>query len=236
MKFLLFCILPYFVLCTFYLVAFDPRTKQFGQAAASSGYVSGIASHWYQHRVKGKGMAGEQAYTLRGCSNVTKHIESGLSAPDVAKKVMAECYARNWNQWRLAVVTADGQIEGMIAKTGCHSGNPLCGKLNTTTPTPFLVMGGGLRPNVLEAAIAKWKTIDPALDLSCRLYIALKACFEAGAEIVPLRGVSLGVDGPNMATALYIRHQTTAGNPQLLEGLTRQLPAQCKTYLELKKN
>lgn len=33
---------------------------QRGQAAASSGFVTTIPTHWFQHRVKSKGLAGEQ--------------------------------------------------------------------------------------------------------------------------------------------------------------------------------
>jgi hypothetical protein len=219
------------VFSTFYLTAFDPQTQQWGQAAASSGFNPNLPRHWFQHKVKGKGMAGEQAYTLRGCSNVTKWIDAGLSAPQVAAKVKEECDARKWTHWRLAVATSDGNVTAILGANGCHSGNKLCGILNSKN---FVIVGGGLKDGVLEAGLKKWKETDPALQLTCRLFIALKGVFDAGAEILPLRGASLSVDG-KQSKDFYIRSTVTSGNDRLLKGLYDQLPASCKSYLILKK-
>jgi hypothetical protein len=46
---------------TFYIIAYDPLTKQWGQAASSSGYTSFFPDrNWWQTNVKSKGMIGEQ--------------------------------------------------------------------------------------------------------------------------------------------------------------------------------
>eukprot|EP01080_Neovahlkampfia_damariscottae_P010656 gene10656-3280_t len=231
LKILGFLLLVNCVFSTFYLTAYDKKTKEWGQAAASSGFNSRLPRHWYQHKVIGKGMAGEQAYTLRGCSNVTKWIDAGLSAPDVASKVKEECDARRWTHWRLAVATSDGKVAAMLGKDGCHRGNQLCGVLNDKN---FVIVGGGLKAGVLEAGLKAWKKTDPKLQLTCRLFIALKGVFDAGAEIKPLFGASLSVDGKS-SKPLYIRSTvSSAGNEKLLKGLYDQLPASCKTYLILK--
>jgi hypothetical protein len=45
-----------FVNTTFYLIAYDPLTKTWGQAAASSGFTRTLRPDWYQTYVKNIGM------------------------------------------------------------------------------------------------------------------------------------------------------------------------------------
>ncbi|MEZ4750628.1 MAG: DUF1028 domain-containing protein [Bdellovibrionota bacterium] len=174
---------------TIYLAAHDPVTGSIGIAYSSSG------GNFWQTRVKGRGLLGEQAYGL--CRNATPKafLEAGDSAETVAEKVQAQCDAVGWDQYRLAVVTTDGQIAGLIAKQGCHAGNPDCG---LRWGDNFLIIGGGLTEGVLAAGLSAYENTDPDKPLHCRLLATLKAVYAAGGEKKDFRGASITVDDPKL--------------------------------------
>ncbi len=70
-------------------------------------------------------MVGEQAYGLRNCARAPNTPQQLLQR-NVTAKVIAETISRacgNYVNYRLAIVTQDGQIEGFIARGGCHANN-----------------------------------------------------------------------------------------------------------------
>ncbi|MCB0416831.1 MAG: DUF1028 domain-containing protein [Bdellovibrionales bacterium] len=179
---------------TIYLAAQDPVTGSIGIAYSSSG------GNFWQTRVKGRGLLGEQSYGL--CRNATPKafLEAGDSAETVADKVQAQCDAVGWDQYRLAVVTTDGKIAGLIAKQGCHAGNPDCGM---RWGDNFLIIGGGLTDGVLDAGLAAYEKTNPDRPLHCRLLDTLKAVYAAGGEKKDFRGASVTVDDPNLTQLLH---------------------------------
>jgi hypothetical protein len=208
---------------TIYISAFDPITKTIGQAYSSSG------GNFWQIYVKNRGMIGEQASGLRGCPRATprKLLEDGVNATEIAKIIQVQCGA--YDQYRLNINTIDGDLTTVIAAQGCHNGNKICGTRNTTN---FIVTGGGLRDGVLDAALNRWKQLDPKVSLTCRLYITLKAIYDAGGEVKPFRGASLTVDGLSMKEMFKIRARGTS-NSEIFTRLSAQVPEMCKLYLQL---
>ncbi|MCB0403910.1 MAG: DUF1028 domain-containing protein [Bdellovibrionales bacterium] len=179
---------------TIYLAAHDPITGSIGIAYSSSG------GNFWQTRIKGRGLLGEQAYGL--CRNATPKafLENGDSAELVAEKVQAQCDTVGWDQYRLAVVTTDGKLAGLIAKQGCHAGNPDCGM---RWGDNFLIIGGGLTEGVLDAGLAAYENTNPDDPLHCRLLKTLQAVYAAGGEKKDFRGASITVDDPGLAELLH---------------------------------
>lgn len=210
---------------TIYISAYDPVTKTIGQAYSSSG------GNFWQHYVKNKGMIGEQASGLRGCTRATprKLLEEGKTATEIGKILQEQC--GSYTQYRLSINTIDGDISSVIAARGCHSQNQICGNRNTTH---FSVTGGGLRSGILEAALEKWKKLDPKLNLICRLYLVMKEIYDKGGEIKPFKGASIAVDSLTMDKMFFVR-ATGPNNDAILRKITEQLPSMCKVYVNLTK-
>jgi len=187
--------LPLRVSATIYLAAHDPLTNEIGLAYSSSG------ANFWQIKVKEKGLLGEQSYGL--CQNATpkRFLEQGFSASLIAEKLSQQCDQVDWHRYRLVIITTDGDINGTIAKQGCHSGNTVCGK---KWGDQFLIIGGGLETGVLEAGLKSYETQDPDQPLVCRLFKALGSVYEAGGEKKAFRGASLTIDHPDQEKLLYV--------------------------------
>jgi hypothetical protein len=172
---------------TIYVAAYDPATHSIGIAYSSSG------GHFWQTRVKGKGLIGAGAYGLCPSATPTEFLRDGDSASVIADKLNAQCREHHWEAFRLAIVTSDGAIETVIGKQGCTVENPECGARKTRD---FAVVGGGLKKGVLDAAIEGWERLSPDSPLACRLYHALEAIYSTGGEKKDFIGASITVDDP----------------------------------------
>lgn len=179
---------------TIYLVAHDPVTGSIGMAYSSSG------GNFWQTRVKGRGLLGEQSYGLCQHATPATFLKAGDSAQLVADQLEAQCDAAHWDRYRLAVVTADGEIAGLIAKAGCHAGNHDCGM---RWGDHFLIIGGGLSDGVLDAGLRAYARTDPDSPLYCRLLKTLEKVYQAGGEKKQFRGASLTVDDPTLTELLH---------------------------------
>jgi hypothetical protein len=118
---------------TLYLAAYDPATKAIGLIYSSSG------GHFWQTKVKGKGLAGAQNYGLCEEATPQEFLAQGLSATEVANKIHEQCLAVKYYNYRFLVITADGQIDYVIGENGCSI--PECGARRGQN---VVVTGGGL--------------------------------------------------------------------------------------------
>ena len=197
---------------TIYVAAYDPATRAIGYAYSSSG------ANFWQTKVKGKGLIGAQAYGL--CSEATpeKWLREGLSAQGVADELTRQCRQAGWEKFRLVAITADGAIAGVIAKQGCHRQNEVCGEIKSRD---FIVIGGGLEANVLEAARDFNDALPSETSLPCRLYRTLREVYRAGGEKKDFRGASVTVDFPSRSKLMHWEARGAEGT--LLETIHNQM-------------
>eukprot|EP01080_Neovahlkampfia_damariscottae_P002217 gene2217-2391_t len=213
---------------TLYIAAWDKDTKTLGQAYSSSG------GNFWQTYIKNKGMIGEAASGLRGCRgiNTTQLLNTKMNATQITQVIREKC--GSWTSYRLTINTFSGKgdLVGYIAARGCHSGNQNCGMKKSKR---FVIMGGGLRPGVLEAGEKKWKELDQKKSLKCRLYETLAEVYRVGGEKVPFKGASIATDSKKEDKLFFVKaHDRTRGNNFLLSEITKQMPSECFKHAAVK--
>jgi uncharacterized Ntn-hydrolase superfamily protein len=149
-------------------------------------------------------------------------LSQGLSAPDVAREIKAQCDAVDYHQYRFLVVTSDGQIDYVIGRDGCSI--PDCGARRAEN---VVVTGGGLKQGVLDAAILAYQNQPQTYSFTCRIFRTLKEIYAAGGEEKEFAGASVIVDGPGKSEVFNIRADTFSGGVEqdLLTKLDEQLLA-----------
>jgi hypothetical protein len=199
---------------TVYVTAYDPVTGSIALVYSSSG-----GSFW-QHRIKGKGLIGEQASGL--CSEATPEVflEQGLTASQIATSLYEQCHSVGYESYRLSIITPGGEMASVIAAGGCHSGNHECGQLKDEN---FMIVGGGLEPGVLEAARDEYLAAPPDTSFACRLYQTMAAIYISGGEKKDFRGASIAIDNPAEAE---LRYWSASGSEAgLLSGVRAEMAA-----------
>jgi hypothetical protein len=199
---------------TMYLAAYDPVTKETGLIYSSSG------GHFWQTKVKGKGLAGAQNYGLCDEATPEEFLEQGLSASEVAKRVHDQCAAVKYYNYRFLVITSDGQIDYVIGENGCAI--PDCGARRGNN---VVVTGGGLEKGVLDAAIKAYESQPLNISFTCRLYNTLKQIYYSGGQTKDFMGASITVDHPGKAGLLDVATDVFNGGTQqnLLKTLNQDL-------------
>ena len=172
---------------TIYLAAFDPKTGEIGMAYSSSG------AHFWQTIVKGKGMVGAQASGLCDEATPQDFLEAGWTARRVVDGIYKQCHDVGWESYRVLSITLDGSIEWAFGAEGCTANNEVCGPRQSEN---FVVTGGGLEKDVLEAAVATFNKQDQDLPLACRLLNTLDGVYAAGGEKKEFAGASITIDDP----------------------------------------
>lgn len=200
---------------TLYVAAYDEATRAIGLAYSSSG------ANFWQTRIKGKGMVAAQASGLCAEATPAAFLQQGLSAAAITAEIEKQCTAVDWHRYRLAAITVDAAIAGFIAAEGCTSTNQECGKL---TDKHFLVMGGGLEAEVLEAARTHYFQLPAELSFACRLYSTLEAIYAAGGEKKEFKGASIAIDAPDSSRLLAWEARGPEAN--LLSSLQKQMSAE----------
>lgn len=201
---------------TMYLAAYDPVTKETGLIYSSSG------GHFWQTKVKGKGLAGAQNYGLCDEATPEEFLEQGLSAPEIAKSVHEQCAAVKYYNYRFLVITSDGQIDYVIGENGCAI--PDCGARRGNN---VVVTGGGLEKGVLDAAIRAYESQPLTISFTCRLYNTLRQIYYSGGQTKDFMGASITVDNPGKARLLDVATDVFGGGTQqdLLKTLQKDLIA-----------
>lgn len=204
---------------TLYLAAYDPATKAIGLIYSSSG------GHFWQTKVKGKGLAGAQNYGLCEEATPREFLAQGLSATEVANKIHEQCLAVKYYNYRFLVITADGQIDYVIGENGCSI--PECGARRGQN---VVVTGGGLEKGVLDAAVKAYESQATNISFTCRLYNTLKQIYFAGGQEKDFMGASITVDNPENADLLDVATDVFGGGTQ--QNLLKTLDAQLKSHGE----
>lgn len=181
---------------TIYIVAYDPMTGAMGQAVASSGpaYVN---SSRFQVREHGLGLVGAGGLGLCGRANARGLLERHLGAREIARTISQRC-DRAKPYYRLATVTANGEIGLHLGPQGCNSHNNNCGKILGQT---IGVIGGGLKANVLQTTFNYLASLDPAIPLECRLQQTLRTMMNAGGEFKNFIVANIVVSYPSRSRA-----------------------------------
>lgn len=201
---------------TVYFTAFDKVSGTTALVYSSSG------GNFWQTLVKGKGMIGAQSYGL--CHEATPEIflNQNLSAEQLIFELSTQCTQVNWHNYRLSVVTIDGQMSSHIASNGCHDGNVFCG---SEKGEEFLITGGGLEEQTLKMTRDYYNSLPKKISFTCRLYKTLVKAYEVGGELKEFRGASITMDNPAWDNFFDIRHKRKWNEPEnvLLENLSIQL-------------
>lgn len=201
---------------TIFVVAYDPLTGAMGQAITSSGpaYVS---SSRIQIREHGVGIVGGGGLGL--CSNANAHswLSAQLTADEIVSRISQRC-DRKRPYYRLAVVTANGDIGLHLGPDGCNSHNANCGKLQGEHVG---VIGGGLKSGVLQGSFDHFNSLDQAIPLECRLMSTLRRIYALGGEFKNFKVANIVVSYP--ARARENVWQAKGRESSLLRDLSRDL-------------
>ena len=162
---------------TIFIVAYDPLTGAMGQAVSSSGPAY-VGTSRFQVREHGIGIVGGGGQGLCGSANARNLLQAHFSADEIAQRIKLRCDRRK-PYYRLAVVTANGDIALHLGPDGCNSHNVNCGKVEGQTVG---VIGGGLKAGVLNGTFEHFNSLDPAISLECRLLSTLRKTYELGGE------------------------------------------------------
>jgi len=181
---------------TVYLVAYDPISGAMGQAVSSSGPAY-VDSSRFQIREHGLGMVGAGGLGLCGKAKPRTWLQQGLGAQEIADKVARAC-DRAKPYYRLAVVTANGEIALHLGPQGCNSHNHNCTKIQGEHAG---VIGGGLKAGVAEKMFSYFNSLDPAIGLECRLLSTLKQTYADGGEFKNFIVANIVVSYPGRARA-----------------------------------
>lgn len=177
---------------TIFIVAFDKATGAMGMAVSSSGPAY-LDYRRINRPFHGQAIAnaGGMGYCKRATPDI--FIEQGLSAKEIVKEIARQCDPVQ-PYYRLAVVTANGDVAVHSGADGCNPDNHVCANLQGDG---FGVTGGGLLEGVAEATFEEYKSIPQDIPLECRLHRALSRTYEAGGEIWNFKVASIQVSYPN---------------------------------------
>lgn len=212
------------VRATIFIVAYDPATGSMGQAVASSGpaYVS---TSRFQVRSHGVGIVGAGGLGLCGKANARTLLEKHLSADEISSLISNRC-DRSKPYFRLAVVTANGDIALHLGPDGCNAKNRNCGKLLGQNVG---VIGGGLKANVLQTTFDHFNSLDPAITLECRLLETLEAMMAAGGEFKNFIVANIVVSHPSRSRmGVWQSKGSEAGHIRKLRNEMREDGVSCQ--------
>ncbi len=175
---------------TIWITLSDPASGKIGVIGASSGYIGDYRT---MVPVDNHGIAVVGSWYL---GKKQDHLISVIRNPALtaheATAEMSRLINLDSHKRRVSFVNARFE-NASVPGRGCHANNKYCGKYEDPH---FTITGGGLvSENVILAArdvLADART--EKLPFECRLYLGMKAVFDAGGEYKTIERVALAVD------------------------------------------
>lgn len=182
---------------TVHVVAYDPTTGSMGLAVSSSGPAY-IDAKTFNVRRHGIGIVGAGGAGLCGKAKANELLSRQLSASEIVTAISSRCnHARPY--FRLAIVTADGDVRVHRGPQGCNSNNSNCGAIQGQH---FGIIGGGLRAGVLQAGFDHFHSLSTQIPLECRLLSTLSAIHRAGGEFKNFKVSNISMSIPGRSATL----------------------------------
>lgn len=175
---------------TIWITLSDPASGKIGVIGASSGYIGDYRT---MVPVDNHGIAVVGSWYL---GKKQKHLVSVITNPALtaaeATAEMSRMINQDSHKRRISFVNARFE-NASVPGRGCHANNRYCGKYEDPH---FSITGGGLvSENVILAArdvLSDSRT--EKLPFECRLYLGMKAIFQAGGEYKKIERLAIAVD------------------------------------------
>lgn len=201
---------------TIYVVAYDKATGAMGMSVTSSGPPY-IGNKRFHRNVFGMGMVGAGGMGLCKGSTPREFLRAGMSASQIAEEISKQCDPVQ-PYYRLAIVTADGDVKVHSGADGCNPDNVICSNIQGDG---FGVTGGGLLEGVAEATFNEFKNLPMTIPLECRLYMTMIKTHESGGEILNFRMANIIVAYPGKKS--FDQWETSGWEKHLLRGLKKRM-------------
>jgi len=206
-------------MATFSIVAYDPRTGEFGVAVASKYFAVGAVVPWAEADV---GVIATQANVNVGYGPLALELlKKGLTAQQVVDKLLDEDTFPNKESRQIAVIDKKGNV-------AVYTGNRAPDWHGDRKGSNYSVQGNRLAgPQVLEAMSRAFENTKN--ELAEKLYAALKAGDDAGGDRLGRQSATLVVvrkrGGRNINNDRYV-FLNVDDHPDPLKDLRRLLDIQ----------